>query len=252
MLYQISKTMEVYQLIRKGEMHKDFCEDFLLVSEPVEQYSFYGVFDGCSSGQDSHLASGLLAKIVRAEVQFLVDEPITSLNKLLSDTILNTMSTLRNIRNDLLLDTNELLATMILLVVDNHSRTAEILVFGDGFVSVNGKPELIDQDNSPDYPAYHLDELDAIDDFESWLKLHSKHYEISEIRDISIATDGIASFQQSEAVAVEAGVPVPVDFLSDNTFLLHNKSMLSRKCNILRSKYHLVNQDDIAMIRIIA
>jgi len=244
--------MEIYQLIRKGDMHKDYCEDFLLISKPNEQYSIYGVFDGCSSGDDSHLASGMLAKIVRAEIQVLVDESITSLNKLLSDTVFQTMCTLRNIRDDLLLDTNELLSTMILLLVDNYSKSAEILVFGDGFVSINGKHEPIDQDNAPDYIAYHLDELESIENFELWLKAHSRQFKVAEIKDVSISTDGVNSFQQSELQTDEADVPAPVDYLMDDTFLLHNKSMLSRKCNILRSKHHLVNQDDIAMIRIIA
>ncbi len=244
--------MEVYQLIRKGEMHKVFCEDFLLASKLNEQYAVYGVFDGCSSAVDSHFASALLAKIVRKEMQKLVNESVNSTSRLLSNTIYNTMSTLHNIRHDLELDTDELLSTMILLLVDNYSKSAQILAFGDGFISINGKTTNIDQNNTPDYIAYHLDEIETIDDFEKWLKGKTMQFEISAIQDVSISTDGINSFQKSEIIGEYYKQLSPSEYLSEDTFLVHNKSMLTRKYNILRTKHGLMNQDDIAMIRIIA
>ncbi len=243
--------MEVYQLIRKGEMHKDFCEDFLLSFDIDERFSVYGVFDGCSTGIDSHMASALIAKVVKAEMECLALEPVPSLRNFLSDTIFNTMSTLRNIRNDLFLETNELLSTIVLLVIDKSSNIGEALVFGDGFVSINGQSINIEQDNAPDYLAYYLDELENIVDFEAWLNDHSNRYTIEGVQDISIATDGIGSFQLADASIETNGRPVPSDFLAKNDFLLHNKSMLARKLNILRTKHRLINQDDVAMIRII-
>ncbi len=242
--------MEVYQLIRKGEMHKDFCEDFLLASELSERYSVYGVFDGCSTGIDSHVASGLLAKVVKAEMECLVIENVKSLEKLLSETVFNTMSTLRNIRNDLFMKTNELLSTMILFVVDKINNKGEVLVFGDGFVAINGQSISIEQNNTPDYLAYYLDELENFDDFEIWLTNHSKRYKVEDIVDVSLATDGVKSFQKANSTIDAMNEPVPSDFLAKDNFLLHNKSMLSRKCNILKTKHRLINQDDIALIRI--
>lgn len=244
--------MEVYQLIRKGEMHKVFCEDFLLATKLNDQFAVYGVFDGCSSGTDSHLASALLAKIVRKEMQKLVKEPVSSINKLLSDTIYGTMSSLHQIRNDLNLATEELLSTLILIAVDSYSNSASIVAFGDGFISINGKAEVIDQNNSPDYLAYYLDEIGSINDFESWLKEKARFFEISKIHDVSISTDGINSFQCSEIAEEDDAPIIPSEYYTNNTFLLHNKSMLARKYNILRTKYRMVNQDDIAIIRIIA
>lgn len=244
--------MEVYQLIRKGEMHKDFCEDFLLAFELSERYSVYGVFDGCSTGADSHLASGLLAKVVKAEMECLVDEEIESLKSLLSSTVFNTMSTLRNIRNDLFMETNELLSTMILFVVDKFNNEGEVLVFGDGFVSINGESFSIEQNNTPDYLAYYLDELENIEDEESWLAAHSNSFSISKIGDVSVATDGMQSFQKADLCGESNIVPIPAEYLAKDNFLLHNKSMLSRKCNILKMKHRLINQDDIALIRVVA
>jgi len=244
--------MEVYQLIRKGEMHKDFCEDFLLAFELSERYSVYGVFDGCSTGADSHLASGLLAKVVRAEMECLVIEEIESLKKLLSDTVLCTMSTLRNIRNDLFLETNELLSTMILFVVDKITSKGEVLVFGDGFVAINGQSINVEQNNTPDYLAYYLDELENINDPESWLIEHSNSFSVDKITDVSVATDGVKSFQKADLSSESNSVPIPSEYLTNDNFLLHNKSMLSRKCNILKTKHQLINQDDIALIRVVA
>ncbi len=242
--------MEVYQLIRKGEMHKDFCEDFLLSFDINERYSVYGVFDGCSTGIDSHMASALIAKVAKAEMKCLVMEGVSSLRNFLSDVIFNTMSTLRNIRNDLFLETNELLSTVVLLIIDKTLNIGETLVIGDGFLSINGQSINIEQDNAPDYLAYYLDELENINDFEVWLGEHSRRYNINEVKDISLATDGVRSFQVADASIETNSRPVPSDFLTKNNFLLHNKSMLTRKLNILRTKYRLVNQDDIAMIRI--
>ena len=244
--------MEVYQFLRRGEIHKDLCEDFLLASELNEQYSIYGVFDGCSSGIDSHFASTLLAKVVKAEMEYLLTEPVNSVKVLLANTIRNVMSTLRNIRNDLFLKTSELLSTLILYVVDNYSKRGEILVFGDGFVSINGKSVSIEQDNTPDYLAYHLDNLEYIEDFDSWLKEHSQQFTVYKSEDVSIATDGINSFQKTEFCANSIDEPVPADYLVKDNYLLHNKSMLARKCNILRTRYRLINQDDIALIRVVA
>jgi serine/threonine protein phosphatase PrpC len=244
--------MEVYQLIRKGEMHRDFCEDFLLSFDINEQYSVFGVFDGCSTGIDSHMASALIAKVVKAEMECLALEPISSLRNFLNDAIFNTMSTLRNIRNDLFLETSELLSTIVLLVIDKTFKIGEALVFGDGFLSINGQSVNIEQDNAPDYLAYYLDELDNITDFEAWLAEHSNRYIIDEVKDVSIATDGISSFHVADTSIEANGRPVPSDFLTKNDYLLHNKSMLARKLNILRTKYRLINQDDVAMIRLVA
>lgn len=242
--------MEVYQLIRKGEVHKDFCEDFLLSFDLGEKYAVYGVFDGCSTGVDSHMASALTAKVVKAEMECLALEPIESLNKLLTDTIFNTMSTLKNIRNDLFLETSELLSTIVLLVIDKNLNKAEVLVFGDGFLSINGLSINIEQDNTPDYMAYYLDEVDNIDDMAAWLVKHSRRFTIDSVKDVCLATDGVNSFQITDLTIETNERPVPSDYLANDNFLLHNKSMLARKINILKNKYQLVNQDDIAFIRL--
>lgn len=245
--------MEVYQLIKRGEMHKDFCEDFLLSFTLDEQYSVYAVFDGCSTGKDSHLASSLIAKVVKAEMECLALEPIVSPKELITDTIYNVMSTLRNIRNDLFLETDELLSTLILMVVDTKKQLGGIRVFGDGFVSINGKLHTIEQDNRPDYLAYYLDELQEIEDFEIWLENHSEWFDVADIQDVSVATDGVDSFQRYSGINKnEEDEPKPMIYLSNDTYLINNKSMLARKCNILRTKYSYVNQDDIAMIRVVA
>ena len=57
--------MRIHTLLKRGFSHKDFCEDFLLCKALDEKYLLAGVFDGCSSGVDSHFASALFAKIVK-------------------------------------------------------------------------------------------------------------------------------------------------------------------------------------------
>jgi hypothetical protein len=57
--------MKIYPLLRKGEMHPVFCEDFL-VNLDIDHYFYMGaVLDGCSPATDSHFASTLLGKILK-------------------------------------------------------------------------------------------------------------------------------------------------------------------------------------------
>ena len=54
--------MNAYSVIRKGEDHPVFCEDFMSINNSG-RYFIGVVFDGCSSGSDSHFASSLFGKI---------------------------------------------------------------------------------------------------------------------------------------------------------------------------------------------
>jgi len=243
--------MEEYQLIRRGAIHKDFCEDFLFTHRIKNRYSIYAVFDGCSTGIDSHFASALLAKTIKAELEFIDKEDLESSELLLDALVYQSTQSLKEIRNALMLSTDELLSTLIVFVLDENTNSGHILAFGDGHVSINGTDYQIDQDNQPEYIAYYLDMINTFEDYEKYVADCARKFKVEKLTEVSISTDGINTFQKSELVETTETVPDPIAYLLHNDFLRNNTAMLSRKCNILKSKFGLVNQDDIALIRIL-
>jgi len=242
--------MQVHQLLKRGENHKDFCEDFLIAFDLSERYSIYGVFDGCSSGMESHFASALMAKVFRAELQYLEPDTYDNTKEALSRALLHGIESIASIRDNLLLETEELLSTIILFLVDRIEMSGDIIAIGDGYISINGENHKIDQNNEPDYLAYYLDQINTYEDFEKWMLSHAIQYHVSKVDDITISTDGILSFQKLKNGDFEHNAPYPLDYLIRDEYLFENKAMLSRKCNILRTKYGFAHLDDLGIIRI--
>jgi hypothetical protein len=243
--------METYQIIRRGLIHKNFCEDFLFTHQIKNRYNIYAVFDGCSTGVDSHFASALMAKTIKAELEFIDKEDLESAELLLDALVYQSTQSLKEIRNALMLNTEELLSTMIVLVHDEYTNSGKILVFGDGFVSINSVNHTIDQNNQPEYIAYYLDMINCYEDYEKIVADYGKKFSIDKLSDVSISTDGINTFQKDGSVETEENISNPADFLVQNDYLRNNPSMLARKCNILKTKFGFINQDDIAIIRVI-
>jgi len=242
--------MQVHQLLKRGENHKDFCEDFVMAHDLSERYAIYGVFDGCSSGLESHFASALMAKIFRAELQFLEPDTFENTKEALNRALLHGIESLASVRNNLLLETDELLSTIILFLVDKIEMCGDIVAIGDGYVSINGQNHKIEQDNQPDYLAYYLDQINTFEDYENWLSEHVAQFHVPQIINVCISTDGIHTFQKLNNKEYEKNAPYPLDFLIRDEYMIENKTMLSRKCNILRTKYGFTHQDDIGIIRI--
>jgi hypothetical protein len=243
--------MEEYQLIRRGAIHKDFCEDFLFTHRIKNRYRIYAVFDGCSTGIDSHFASALLAKTIKAELEFIDKEDLESSELLLDALVYQSTQSLKEIRNALMLSTDELLSTLIVFVYDENTNSGNILAFGDGHVSINENDYVIDQNNQPEYIAYYLDMINTYEDYEKYVTDYARKFKVEKLVEVSISTDGIDTFQKSEIVGTDEIAPDPKAYLLHNDFLRNNPSMLSRKCNILKTKFGLVNQDDIALIRVL-
>ena len=242
--------MQIHKLLKIGTNHKNFCEDFLLEKMIDERYILLGVFDGCSSGVDSHLASSLIAKIIRNEADNLnnIENISETLRKIISQTALK----LRVAKEIYGLQTSELLATIILFLYDIEKKAGEIIVIGDGFVSIDGEQTIIDQNNAPRYLAYEIDKFEDSNYFDLWFNIEVKFFEIYEFQDITISTDGIQSFvpiyPDMELDSENFDV---INYLANDDFLITNSAMLGRKCNVLKHKYGLINYDDLGIIRII-
>lgn len=208
------------------------------------KFKIFGVFDGCSSGKDSHFASSLLGKtVISAAKKVDFEQSVNPLKEI----VYQAIRSYKEIQNSLKLDVNEMLSTMILMLLNTETNIAEIIAIGDGLVSVNQEITNIDQLNQPDYPAYHFDEIENYNDFEDF---YTKQLIFSNIKveDITISTDGINSYLikgQNESQEIDV-----IEYFTKDSFLNGNPAMLARKHNILKNKHRLENGDDIAIIRI--
>lgn len=237
--------MKVYHGICKGAMHPVFCEDFL-ISQSHENYFLGAVFDGCSGGKDSHFASALMGKLLSKAFQksinssFLENQPSPhDLTKYLLKSLFEDM---QQSQQQLQLERREMLATLILLTYEARQKQLFIQVIGDGVVAIDGEIHEIDQQNTPDYMAYHLDKS-----FAEYYASLGQYFACQQPQDVSIATDGISTFR-----SIKTDLPEgfdPVDFLLKNTMFTNLPNMVQRKLVILQKRYGFQPGDDVSMIR---
>ena len=243
--------MTIYQLLKIGEAHTNFCEDAILSIPINEKKHLLAVMDGCSSGHESHFASGLISKLLKkqvTEISYL--EYATNQNFTLKDyqkKILNGIfEDLKAFKNKYHLQTNELLSTLILAVFDKN-QWVEIFVAGDGLVQCDDSQFEFDQDDQPEYLAYHLNES-----FEQWYENQNQvlSFEIKE--HFTISTDGIYSFQpfdHDDYPQIEQE-----DLL--NLFLLDKSGrksveMLHKKALEIEREFGLKPMDDLGILKVI-
>jgi hypothetical protein len=152
----------------------------------------------------------------------------------------HTFADLQQIQQSMGLEEEELLATVLLAVYDKPSNTCDIIAVGDGFVLINEELHEIDQQNTPDYWAYYLQ-----DDFEKWWK-NQKIYHAQNPNRIAISTDGLGTFKTNKT-----DLPAdfnPIDFLLFDTQWANLPTMLVRKFKILHTQYGYQPFDDIGLI----
>ncbi len=238
--------MHIDYILQIGEFHTNHCEDFLLIENTADHEKLVAVFDGCSSGNESVFASILFGKLLRniSKKEFHKDF-ITKENTQLSDK-LHTISEqffseLKKIKNLLDLDVYELLSTIVLAIVDTETAAAEILIAGDGLVTVNQKHYDFESNDKPNYLAYHLK-----DSFKNWYDNQTQKITVPNFKTLSLATDGIFAFKNlknSKTLTSEEEII---------NFLVHEeKSMtLTSKINVLEKNFDYVPTDDIAIIKI--
>ncbi len=249
--------MKIRTLLRRGVAHKDFCEDFLMTQNLNNRFFIGAIFDGCSSGVESHFASALLAKIIRNVCRILSLNDVSEFTRdtLSREILFQTVGAMKIVKHDLHLSTQEMLATIILLIKNNITDNGIIVCLGDGYISVNGDEIEIDQDNRPDYLTYHIENIKNRGEFNKWYNTQDGVFLFDKVENITISSDGILTFRSDliggTADKISGAQINPVDYLVNDTYLQNNKLMLSRKCNILKNKYGLENYDDISIIRLI-
>lgn len=241
--------MNIYSAIQIGEYHTNQCEDHLMIRKIGSDKIICAVMDGCSTALDSHFASVLIGKILRKAViekgyKDLYETPPESIDEELKDIMRSVFREVSLVKKQLMLDEKELLATLIILFYNIKEDKGIILSIGDGVICINGKITEYDRDNKPDYLAYHLHE-----DFDDWYSRQQKLF-FENLKDVSIATDGILTFTQVKKANTENEIDFIQYLMTDFTYH-ETEEMLNRKLKHLEQHYGVKPTDDLAMIRII-
>lgn len=244
--------MKKYELLQIGFFHTNFCEDFLYSAEIGEDKLMIAVMDGCTMGTDSHFASTLIGKILKkiaAEFYYkaFVEKKEKEIDVILKEIMEALFQQLKKIKNDLQLEKEELLSTLILGVVNLKNKSAEIITIGDGLICCNGNLTEYEQNDKPDYLGYHLNE-----DFEIWFEKQKQRLSLTHINDLSIVTDGIFSFKKfKNEDYVEKSESDIIHFLLKNKEDFENGNMLKKKLRKIEKEWGLKPSDDLGVVRLI-
>lgn len=244
--------MKIYPVIQIGDYHQNNCEDHLYVGEYGKNIMLCAVMDGCTTALESHFASTLVGKIlkkicVEKGYKDFIEQDKTSLNieDHLKSILKDLLNELKMVKNQLMLDSKELLTTLIIMLFDKNNEQGIVLAIGDGFVNINGKITEFEQDNKPDYLGFHLSE-----DFETFYNSQKQKIEFSKIEDLTISTDGIFTFEKLATPKSKEEINV-IEFLTIEKTNCEKEEMLNLKLKILENEFGLKPTDDFSMIRII-
>lgn len=204
--------------------YKNQCEDSVFVKE-TESFIYGCVCDGCSTGINSAWASQTLCYFIESYGPWIISDQFLCFLK----------SNLLEIGKIIKLDKMKLLSTLVLFRYDKETKNLKIRVFGDSVYYINNKEFIVDQNNTPDYLAYHLN----TDDFLEYLNNNPiKEYE--NVKSFQICTDGIKSFSVSQ---FETPQKNPSILLEKPT----SENYLQRMFNILKKDKWIIN-DDLSIV----
>lgn len=242
--------MTSYEIIQIGEHHTNYCEDYVLHTSLGDDKLLCAVMDGCTMAKESYFASTLIGKILKKiakEISYksFVEGKNTANEVLLKKVVQQLFEELKNVKNILFLEQEELLSTLLIAVVDIPKRRGEFLAVGDGLVCINGEVIEYEQDDKPDYLGYHLNE-----DFEEWYSLQKQKQSIEQIQDFSISTDGIFTFKRFDHQEYQPSRDL-IDFLLKDNVGSQNQNMLKKKVFEIEKNWGLKPSDDLGIIRII-
>lgn len=242
--------MQVYSTLQIGEFHTNYCEDFLIHEQIATDEKLVAVMDGCTMGKESVFASILVGKVLRNIAKHYYYQEFISPNKIdlkykLKPILERLFEELKKLKNQLGLEIEELLTTLLIALIDEKTSQAEFLCLGDGFIFYDGKTLEFEQENKPDYLGYHLSE-----DFEGFYANQQQRLSLNQFEDLSICTDGIFTFQSLQKMQSPKSESDIIEFLLEDSQFDQNDNFLDRKMRILQEEYFIAPTDDLAIIRI--
>lgn len=244
--------MEFFKLTHIGEFHVNHNEDYLVIEDAGKSYKMIAVMDGCSSGTDSHFASTLIGKLLRKIAKQEAYREYVSKQKIDIKLILEKISLqlfeeLGNLNRQLDLNSDEILSTLILGIIDTVKEEAEFIIVGDGFIHANGENTEFENDNKPDYIGYHLNM-----DKHLWYQTRTEKKSIDKLRDLTISTDGIHTFKNYDGKSYNgiSQLEIMYEFFEDKSNV-DNQNKLKKSLLKIKREHGLMPSDDLTMIRVI-
>lgn len=241
--------MKIYLALKRGTYHDTFCEDFLTTYHLNNNLFVGAICDGCTNGKDSHFASTLYCKALKKvfidiSYQLLYQRQLETNLKALQKLIFKGLfEYLKEVKNKLLLEREELLSTLILLIINKQSGEIVCQIIGDGLLVVNNNFYEVDNNDLPDYLGYHIDE-----NFEDWYKKQTHFYQFNKVKDVSICSDGIFTLKP-QVLNANTSINPEHYLLIDNTYF-EKDLMLRKKLKELEGNYQTEPNDDLAIIRV--
>jgi hypothetical protein len=243
--------MRKYEISTIGDFHLNHNEDSFSVNEISDSKIMISVMDGCSMGKESHFASTLISKILRKRCKEIgyrefAEKTEKGIKSYLRELIEQLFKDLGRIKNELNLETEEVLSTLILSILDLEKKEIEIMTIGDGVICCNGILHEYEQGDKPDYLGYHLNE-----DFEAWFEKQKQRLSFKDVKDISLSTDGIFTFKNFDDKEYELiSDQQIVEFLLIDDKWQENEMMLKKKILEIENKNGLRPSDDLTIVRV--
>lgn len=244
--------IKTFTTLQIGYFHTNYCEDFCVTTPISSHRQLIAVFDGCTMGKESAFASMLFGKTLRNigrqfYYQDFLTPSYTPLRVQLKEVVKQLFEKVKSAKNQLGLDTHELLSTVVLGIIDEKCNQAEIITIGDGLICHNGQVVTYDQEDRPDYLAYHLGE-----NFEAWFQAQTQRNTLSHFNDLSICTDGIFSFRNLKNPRKQKSEDEIIGFLLINDQLSEHNNFLERKMRVIQHQWEHKVTDDLAVVRVMA
>lgn len=248
----------IRSLITRGAAHPLRCEDDLFVKE-TDELIIAAVFDGCSSGIDSHVASSLHKKLL-SSLEFDLIDDIGDVKALGHDLLEYLYTKLFYYYKAYGFRINEeMLSTVIILVVNKYTSDYNIVVAGDGLVNVNA--HYLNIHDSTGESVFYLSsiiddkttELNFFEPFEKYYNNECTVFTGTNFDNVAISTDGIDTFKTKFGRMLGEA---PRDFFMKNRTFEKAPNQLKRLYNIYTQGLHLedrtpsLNMDDFTMIKI--
>lgn len=235
-------------LNKRASTHPNWCEDNYFLYED-ERFIVGAVLDGCSTGINSHFASTAVKyAFERAMTDNRNLDQLSKINyqvsysDFFSEIIGDVKSNLTMIKMVLNLTEMNLLSTIVFFTFNKLNSELYVKFIGDGSVFVNGTRFDNDENNMPDYLAYHLENIS----WSTFYKWSSDKPSIlfTDVNSFAICTDGIDSF--SNVHDRLKSKTIPVSFLIDDSKFSKLTAGLEKKFNILTNRFEEIKfSDDI-------
>lgn len=249
------KEYKIDTLISKGRLHNLHCEDDYLVYEN-DTFILAAVFDGCSSGIDSHFAS-TMHKYKMREICNNLEEYTSVYSTNVAENILRELN--RKIWSLEYEVNQEMLSTVVFVFIDKLNNKYYICVAGDGCYEQTFKDYEVfesvhDANGNAVWYLSTVKPADFDDYFHNYCKYETGIFNGN--REICISSDGLESFVSAYGASKNNDAK-KIFFETNKCSEKYQKMPLQRLYNVVTKgkcadtgNEVMLNGDDFTMIKI--